>query len=91
MDVPSPINFDVYEWKRLSRNMAVSDFLATIKAELSPGAKVLSDSRTEEFKLTLQRWSDLNTQTPGAIISVATEDDIVKTVCFFFLSELRTR
>ena len=70
--------------------MAVSDFLATIKGELSPSAKVLSDSRTEEFKSSLQRWSDLNAQTPGAIVLVATEDDIVKTVCspFYSSSEL---
>jgi hypothetical protein len=66
--------------------MAVLDFLATIKAELSPSAKVLSDSRMEGFKSTLQRWSDLNARTPGAIVLVATEDDIVKKVCLSFLS-----
>ncbi|KAH7356488.1 hypothetical protein BKA65DRAFT_494787 [Rhexocercosporidium sp. MPI-PUGE-AT-0058] len=60
--------------------MAVSTFLAAVKAELSEDAKVISDSSTEEFKLALERWTDRDLKTPGAIVLVATEQDIVKTV-----------
>lgn len=68
----------------LVRNIAVSDFLATIKADLSPGAEVLSDSSAEEFKSALQRWSNLDVQTSGVVVVVATEDDNVTTVCSHF-------
>ena len=65
----------------INSNMAVSEFISTLRGELSSGAKVLSDCGTEEFKSALQRWSDLNTRTPAAIVVIATEEDIVKTVC----------
>lgn len=60
--------------------MTFSNFLTAIKSEVSPNAKILFDPSNEEFKAALQRWSDLNVQAPGAIVLVATEDDIVKTV-----------
>ncbi|KAH9223770.1 hypothetical protein DL95DRAFT_431599 [Leptodontidium sp. 2 PMI_412] len=60
--------------------MAVSHFLTAIKAELTKEAKLLSDSSTEEFKVALERWSDRDLKTPSAIVLVATEEDIVKTV-----------
>jgi hypothetical protein len=80
MEDPDLDDFWVSEWKHWMRNMTILDFLTIIKAELSPGAKVLSDSRTEEFASAHQRWSDLNVQIPGAIVLVVTEDDIVNTV-----------
>ncbi len=61
--------------------MIVSTLLTAIKADLSKEAQFLSDPTTEDFKLALARWSDNDVKTPGAIVLVATEDDIINTVC----------
>ncbi|KAG4411135.1 hypothetical protein IFR04_015734 [Cadophora malorum] len=60
--------------------MTVSTFLSAINAELSKEAKVLSDPDTNGFKAAHERWTDRDLKTPSAIVIVATEDDIVKTV-----------
>jgi hypothetical protein len=60
--------------------MAVSDLLSTLHGELSANAKVLVDPTNDEFKVALQRWSDTDKKIPGAIVMVASEEDIVKTV-----------
>lgn len=60
--------------------MAVSELLNTLHGELSANAKVLVDPSNDEFKVTLQRWSDTDKKAPGAIVMVASEEDIVKTV-----------
>jgi hypothetical protein len=62
--------------------MAISAFLSAIKQpeEFSASAKVLSDPNSDDFKLAIQRWTNLNLQIPGAIVMVETEDDILKTV-----------
>ena len=61
--------------------MAVSELLNTLHGELSASAKVLVDSNKDEFKVALQRRSDTDKKVPGAIVIVASEEDIVKTVC----------
>ena len=60
--------------------MVFSDCLGAIKAEVSANAKVLSDASAEEFKTSLEHWTDLGHKTPGAIVFPATEEDIVKIV-----------
>ncbi|KAI3612013.1 fad binding domain containing protein [Moniliophthora roreri] len=55
-------------------------FVSQLTTLLSPGAKVLTDSSTEEFQVLLGRWSDIDKQTPGAIVLVTTEEDVVETV-----------
>ena len=58
--------------------MAFSEFLETL--ELSPESKVLTDSSSDEFKASIQRWSDVDAQIPGAIIKVANEQDAILSV-----------
>jgi len=65
--------------------MAISSCISTIAAELSAGAKILTDSTSEEFKTSIERWTDLDLQVPGAIVVVATENDILKSVCLRFI------
>jgi hypothetical protein len=60
--------------------MAVSELLNTLHGELSANAKVLVDPTNDEFKVALQRWSDTDKKVPGAIVLVASEEDIVKIV-----------
>jgi predicted Abi (CAAX) family protease len=60
--------------------MAVSELLNTLHGELSANAKVLVDPTNDEFQVALQRWSDTDKKIPGAIVVVASEEDIVKTV-----------
>ncbi|KAK7053058.1 hypothetical protein VNI00_004379 [Paramarasmius palmivorus] len=65
-----------------------SAFVSELTGLLSPGAKVLTDSSTEEFQGLLGRWSDIDKQTPGAIVLVATEEDVVQTVKLAVNSEV---
>ena len=60
--------------------MAISKFVGILTAELSPTATVLADPTTEEFKTALERWTELELKTPGAIVIVSTEEDVVQTV-----------
>jgi hypothetical protein len=60
--------------------MAVSELLKTLHGELSANAKVLVDPTNDEFTVALQRWSDIEKKVPGAIVMVASEEDVVKTV-----------
>ena len=62
--------------------MVHSDCLCAIKAELSVNAKVLSEPSAEEFKTSLEHWTELDHKTPDAIVFPATEEDIVKIVSF---------
>ena len=50
--------------------------------ELSPGASVLTDPASDEFKVAHERWTELELKTPGAIVLVSTEEDIVQAVSF---------
>ncbi|KAJ7713557.1 hypothetical protein B0H16DRAFT_1667322 [Mycena metata] len=57
-----------------------STFLTQLVASISPGAKILSDQSSTEFKDSLQRWSDIGLQIPTAIVLAATGNDVVLTV-----------
>lgn len=59
--------------------MAISQYLTAVGAQLSPGAKLLTDASSKEFNQALDRWTDLGKKIPGAIVMVATEEDIINT------------
>ena len=62
-------------------NMTVSDLISALQAgALSNDAKVLTNSTTAEFQELMKRWTDVDKQTPFAIVMPATEEDIVKSV-----------
>ncbi|KAJ7590272.1 hypothetical protein C8J56DRAFT_859692 [Mycena floridula] len=60
--------------------MTFTTFLADLANVLSREAKVVTDSSSDEFKTLLTRWSDLGLKIPGAIVVVATEEDVVAVV-----------
>lgn len=60
--------------------MAISKFVESLAAKLSPGASILSDPSSDDFKAAHERWTELDLKTPGAIVLVATEEDVVHTV-----------
>jgi hypothetical protein len=62
--------------------MAISKLVESLTAKLSPAAAVLTDPASDEFKAALERWTELDLETPGAIVLVSSEDDIVQTVSF---------
>jgi hypothetical protein len=62
--------------------MTILKFVESLSAELSPGASVLTDSASDEFMAAHERWSELELKTPGAIVLVSAEEDIVQAVCF---------
>ena len=55
-------------------------FLFELKASLSRNAEILTNSKSAEFQKRLERWTDTGKQTPGAIIAIASESDIIETV-----------
>ena len=58
-------------------------FISRLSILLSHDAKILTDPSKDEFKELLRRWSDINKQIPGAIVLVATEQDVTNTVSDF--------
>ena len=59
--------------------MALAQFIFGLRGNLSPEARVLTDTSSKDFQLALLRWSDVNIKVPGAIIQVANELDAVTT------------
>jgi hypothetical protein len=62
--------------------MAISQFVECLTAKLSQAACVLTDPASDEFKAALERWTELELKTPGAIVQVSSEEDTVQTVSF---------
>ena len=60
--------------------MTMNTILSSLKEKLSNDAQILQDSQDTAFKESLQRWSNLGLQVPGAIIKPATELDAVTIV-----------
>jgi hypothetical protein len=58
----------------------MSGSIATLKQSLSPEASV-DLPQDEAYKITAARWSDYKAPQPGAVVNVACESDIEKTVC----------
>lgn len=60
--------------------MKPTSFLKSLKGELSEGTKILTDHDDQEFKISLERWSNLDLQVPAAIVKPISEADIVTIV-----------
>ena len=68
--------------------MTMNTVLSLLKEKLSHDAQILQDPADTAFKESLQRWSNLGLQVPGAIIKPATELDAVTTVRVAFPSKM---
>lgn len=66
--------------QQFSSEQSGHNFLSELKPTLSHGAKVLTDNKSPEFQTRLERWTDTGKKTPGAIVVVANEADMIKTV-----------
>jgi hypothetical protein len=64
------------------KTMAISSLVQSLTAKLSPTSTVLTDPASTEFKAALERWTELDLKTPGAIVVVSSEEDIIQTVSF---------
>ncbi len=58
----------------------VAAVVSEVASKLSSKAKILTDSADEGFKVALERWSDINKKTPGAIVCAVSENDVLITV-----------
>jgi len=57
----------------------VKSLIAELGAKLSLNAKILT-GEGEAWGVLMERWTDIGKETPGAIVSVATEADVLETV-----------
>lgn len=57
--------------------MKLESFTASLRGALSEGSKILTDKNDQEFKTSLERWSDLDLQVPAAIVKPISEADTV--------------
>jgi hypothetical protein len=57
----------------------VTKVIAELSKRLSSKAKLLTEEG-EEWSLLMERWTDLGKESPGAIVHVATEADVLETV-----------
>ena len=60
--------------------MRLEDFVLGLQDQLSGQSRILTNHESPDFRASSERWSDLGSQIPGAIISPASEVDIVHTV-----------
>jgi hypothetical protein len=69
--------------------MSLLSHLEVLSSNLSAQAFVITDQNSKEFKESLIRWSDLDIQTPAAIIKTANESDlciaVVSSVLFYWI------
>jgi len=57
--------------------MKLESFIESLRGALSEGSKILTDQNHQEFKTSLERWSDLDLQVPTAIVKPVSEADTV--------------
>lgn len=67
--------------------MKLESFTDSLRGALSEGSKILTDRNDQEFKSSLERWSDLDLQVPAAIVKPVSEADTVVIVCL--ITDLR--
>ena len=60
--------------------MAFPNFISTLRGNLSPQAQILTNPSHIDFQHSLQRWSNIDLQVPGAIVKPASEADAAETV-----------
>lgn len=81
-----PFNFPyllvkwVYSAMTSSTTVSLPEKLETLRPQLSKGASI-NISTEPGFEILSSRWSDLSAPQPGALVNVATEDDVAATVC----------
>lgn len=56
--------------------MALNNLVKGLALKLSPDAKILTASDSQQFQRRLERWSDLDLKIPSAIVVPATEQDV---------------
>lgn len=64
--------------------MKLGDIVQVLQDKLSANSKILVDQQTPDFKTSLERWSNLALQIPGAIVKPANEADLVLTAGLFY-------
>ncbi len=57
--------------------MKLNPFIETLRRALSEGSRILTDQNDQEFKTSLERWSDIDLQVPAAIVKPVSETDTV--------------
>jgi FAD/FMN-containing dehydrogenase len=60
--------------------MSITTKLTSLKEVVSPDSTVLTDPKNDAFQELLKRWSDIDKQTPGAIVLPTSEDECQKIV-----------
>lgn len=60
--------------------MASPSFVQSLAATLSSNSRILTDESSEEFKTSMERWSNYGLNVPSAIIQPTNEEEIVATV-----------
>lgn len=63
--------------------MSVISQLPSLKNALSPTSEILTDAASPVFQHHLERWTDIDKQTPAAIIVPVSEEDIQKSASSF--------
>ncbi|CAG8960426.1 hypothetical protein HYFRA_00008145 [Hymenoscyphus fraxineus] len=62
--------------------MALPTLVLSLRSDLTPQTEILTNPEDPDFKSSIERWSNEEIQTPGAIFRPATQDDVVKLVQF---------
>lgn len=90
---PLSKNLDPLKIKGLRslEEMAVNNLAKVLQPKLSPDAKILTASDSEQFQQQLERWSDLDLKIPTAIVLAGTEQDVTIVVSFRLSKEFRRR
>ena len=60
--------------------MSIATKILELKALISPECHILTDSSSPDFQEYAKRWSDIDRQTPAAIVLPTIEADIQKIV-----------
>lgn len=60
--------------------MANPTFAQSLAATLSSNSRILTDESSEDFKTSMDRWTNYGLKVPSAIIQPTTEEDVVTTV-----------
>lgn len=60
--------------------MALPTLISLLRPNLAPTTEILTDPESPKFKTSIERWSNEDVQTPGAIFRPATQDDVAKIV-----------
>lgn len=71
--------------------MALGDFIQLLQSRVSKDTRILTDRQDDDFKKSLERWSNIDLKVPGAIVKPATEEDVILTVSLMYSAVLTIR